>query len=169
MSELLIGLTMQPDFPREDLIDTNASMLELMMANLQIVREHHKIADALSFSFRIGHSALMKSSLQVFDDKSQLAALHYGITVFEAVAASVGAGIMRSDTQGVIARTHELTQFDGREMGEYHEGASEDFALAAPRTAEVVKISALRFHKHLATYALIGAASSWRFEQSIPT
>ena len=168
MAELLIGLTLQPDFPREDLTDSNADLLELMMANLQIVREHHMIADQLSWSFRLGHNALVSSASHVFEDKQYLAALSYGITVFEAMAASVGAGIMRSDTQGVIARTHELTQFDGREVREYQDGASEDFAIAAPRTAEVVKISALRFHKHLATYALIGAASSWRFEQSIP-
>lgn len=168
MAELLTGLTLQPDFPREDLTDSNADILELMMANLQVVKEQHKIADQLSWSFRIGHSALVISSSHVFEEKQHLAALNYGITVFEAMAASVGAGIMRSDTQGVIARTHELTQFDGREMREYQDGASEDFAIAAPRTAEVVKISALRFHKHLATYALIGAALSWRFEQSIP-
>ena len=41
MTELITGLTAQPDFPKEDLTDENAAILELLLSNQDIVTESH--------------------------------------------------------------------------------------------------------------------------------
>lgn len=167
MTELLTGITPQPNFPREDLIDSNADLLELMMANKDIVQTTHDEVDKLSWSFHIGHKALLVSSSRVYEDPKSLAALNHRISVFEAITASVLGEVIRSDTHGIAHRATELLHMGDRAVDDYYNDATDIFTHTAPRTAEVVIASSSRFYGSLTTYALIGAASSWRFEQSI--
>jgi hypothetical protein len=168
MTELLTGIVLQPNFPGEDLTDDNADMLELLMANLRVLDTYHRLIEQESFAFAVGHNALVGMLKQNYDNKGFIDAFSHGITVFEAITATVGGEIMRSDIQDIMSRAGEVSRFSGNQITDYHDGAVEDFTKDMPRTANTIVASTSRFHGPLTTYALIGAASSWRFEQSIP-
>ncbi len=164
VSELLTGIHPQADFPRVDLTDGNADMLELMMANVDIVNESHRLVEDTSWIFRVGHATVLHGTKRTYDDSNYLAAVDTGIVTFEAITAMVSGIAATSDMLTVNNQASKLIQTDGRQLDEYMESSVESFTADMPRTREVIERSARRFHGHLTVYAMLGAAMSRQFE-----
>lgn len=164
MTELIAGLTPQTDFPRVDLSEDNADMLELLMANVGIVQEQHDAIENLSWIFRVGHVAILHSAGRVYENDDRLVAVNHGVAMFEAITAMVDGIAAVSDPTPVNNQASRLIQLDGRGVDDYFESSLESFKSDTPRTAEVVRTSSSRFHGPLVSYALLGAAMSRRFE-----
>lgn len=164
MAELLTGIQPQAEFPRVDLTDDNADMLELMLANTQIVNESHRLVEASSWIFRVGHATVMHGTKRTFDADDRLAAVDSGIVTFEALTAMVSGMASTSDMLAVNNQASRLIQADGRKLDEYIEASVESFSADMPRTRGVIEQSTRRFHGHLTGYAMLGAAMSRQFE-----
>lgn len=167
MSELLTGVNMQFNFPREDLSDANADLLEFMMANRDIVAAGHQLAERVVWSFKVGHAAISRSSSKVYDDFDWQSAINHGTTTFEAITAMVGGGVSRVDSFPIHTQAVALIHSSARELRNHCEEAIDEFQANAPRAAEVVRVSSSRYYGSLATYAVLGAAMSWQFERDI--
>lgn len=167
MTELVIGVSMQPDFPREDLTDTNADLLEFMMSNRDIVVAGHQAAERVVWSFKVGHVAISRSTPKVYDDFDWQSAIDHGTTTFEAIAAMVGGGIGRVDSFPIHTQAVALMNLPTSDLRRHCEEAVGKFQSNAPRTAEVVRVSSSRYHGVLSAYAVLGAAMSWQFERDI--
>ena len=164
MAELLTGLTPQTDFPRVDLNEQNADLLELMMANVGILQQHHDIVEDISWIFRVGHRAILHSTAKVYDDSDRLAAVNHGVAMFEAITAMVDGIAAVSDPTPVNNQAGRLIRLDTTEVSNYFDSSVESFKTETPRTAEVIRASSARFQGPLTTYALLGAAMSRQFE-----
>lgn len=167
MSELITGISHQPNFPREDLTVENADLLELMMANLEILKTSHEAVEQLSWIFRVGHPTIVFSAAKIHDEDNRLSALNHGVTSFEAITAMVGGESMNADIQTTNSEANRLLNLEPTHIGDYIDEAVDDFRHNTPHTAEVIRSSAARFHGHLTTYAILGAAMSRKFELSI--
>ncbi len=77
VSEILTGIYPQADFPRVDLTDGNADMLELMMANVDIVNESHRLVEDTSWIFRVGHATVLHGTKRTYDDSNYLSSSRY--------------------------------------------------------------------------------------------
>lgn len=167
MTEIVTGITHQPNFPREDLSESNADMLELMLANQELLQLSHEAVEQLSWIFKIGHRSIVYSAANIFDEDERLAAINHGVVSFEAIAAMVGGNVMDSNIIPTNREAVRLLQLKTTRLSNYFDEALEDFRDRTPRTAEVVRASSARFHGPLTTYALLGAAMSRRFELDV--
>jgi hypothetical protein len=167
MTEIITGITHQPNFPNEDLSESNADMLELMLANKELLQLSHEAVEQLSWIFRVGHPSIVFSASHIFDEDERLAALNHGVVSFEAITAMVGGNAMDSDLFPTNREASRLLQLKPTRLSNYFDEALEDFRGYTPRTAEVVRASSARFHGALTTYALLGAAMSRKFELSV--
>ena len=166
MTELLTGLSTQYDFPRVDLSEDNADLLELMMANVRVLDQAHTTAEQGSWIFRIGHQAVLNGAARRFPnaDQQALSAVNNGIATFEAVTCIIN-GISRDTDMAPANREFlKLTHADTEDLDEYIETALQTFTTDMPRTAEVIRTSTRRFHGPLTSYAVLGAAMSRQFE-----
>lgn len=170
MTELTVwrrgDITDQPDFIYEDLTEPNAEFLELFMMNLDNIEQFHRAADKMSWSFRAGHKALLTCAQKLYDE-SYHSALDHGITTLEATAAAVGANSTSVDQLLVNRRILKIAHMDEADLQRYSDDAIDELTYTSPRTVEVLHASASRFHGPLSTYALIGAALTWKLERSI--
>ncbi len=167
MRELITGIMHQPNFPVEDLSEENAELLELMMANLELLVRSHMAIEQVSYMFVISHKSINTAVKNTFDDTRSLEALNYGVTAFEAITAMVDGHAMVSDSIPLHNQALRLVHFDPHELDDHIDRSLAEFQEQVPRTAEVVRASATRFHGHLTSYALLGAALSRRFERDV--
>jgi len=167
MTELITGITSQPNFPREDLTPENADVLELLMANEQILDTSHEAVERMSWIFRVGHPSILHSAKKVHDDTSRLSAINHGVKSFEAITAMVGGEMAIADIFPTHREASRLLHLEPNLTGNYLDEAMEDFQQETPHTAEVVRSSTARFHGPLVTYAILGAAMSRKFELSV--
>ncbi|MCB9819797.1 hypothetical protein H6796_00605 [Candidatus Nomurabacteria bacterium] len=79
MSELITGITPQEDFPRVDLSEENAELLELMLANLELVNSGHEMGEGVSWMFRVGHPAVVVGLGRIYDKPELLEAIDHGV------------------------------------------------------------------------------------------
>lgn len=164
MTELLTGLTPQPDFPREDLSDTNADLLELMLANPDLVHLGHLEGEKMSWAFRVGHPAVVRGTSRLYDDDTYTEAVDHGVASFEAMATMVGSEVT-TDSFTVNANAVALaSQLKEYKLQQYIDSALDSFRENTPRAAEVISLSARRFYGALSSYALLGAALARQFE-----
>ena len=160
----MTGLKAQPNFPREDLSDTNAEWLELMLANRQLLEQGHQASENVSWTFRVGHKALAKETVAVYDDDRQTEAINHGIVTFEAINVMVNSDYPFNDISGVNRTAHKLLLLDERDIPRRIDQAVDVFQVQTPRTAEVISRSSQRFYGSLTAYAILGAALSRQFE-----
>lgn len=165
MTELITGIVHQPDFPKVDLTDDNAALLELMMASREMITNGHAIAESLLWSFRVGHASILQSSERAYDEVDWQLAIDHGVTTFEAIAAMVGGGHIQSNSFPINSEGVRITQLDVDGFRDHGMSALDKFHQQAPRTAEVISMSSRRYHGPLTTYAVLGAAMSWQFER----
>lgn len=169
MKEILTGIRPQPEFPNEDLSEDNATLLEFMMANVDLVYESHRMVEQASIVLRISHPSILHATGRVYDETERLAAVNHGVSIFEAINAIVGSKAVSSDYATADRHNSQLINLRQSKLTDYFEDALGEFTSTTPRTAEVVRASSSRFYDPLTTYSILGAAMSRKFElDSIP-
>jgi hypothetical protein len=157
---LLRGFEIQKDFPKTDISDSTAEMLELMLLNRELVDTFHTSAELINFLYRFGHKTMDLTARPHLDDATRLEAFSYGIETFEAVGSFV---------RPLLGESYPDEETATRQIMTVHKSLDEDFASTLvdakdrmkeemPRTTHVIAQSALRFYRPHADYALSGAA-----------
>lgn len=149
-----------PGFPFVDITDSDASIIELLLSNRDIVDEGHKVAEEVIPAFRYGHEGVDVAGGRMFDDQREAEAFSYGFALIEAanlrfnglVAHRLGQSAFRAEVDGVVK------EISDEALREYAEIAITDFWAHTPNTARVVETASSRFYSHLAEKAILGAA-----------
>ncbi|CAN5360060.1 hypothetical protein BH09PAT4_BH09PAT4_04700 [soil metagenome] len=162
---LLAGLEASPDFPRNDLSEGNAMLLELMLANSSIVLTGHTNAEKISWVFRAGHAAMRVAIGRIVFDAERAAAFDHGISSYETIAALLSSAPDHCDMFTVNTNALALSSgLTDDKLVDYISTAQQHFATDMPRTSDVVLHSSQRLHPTTASYAVAGAALARQFE-----
>lgn len=162
---LIPGLEPQPSFPKKDITDKNAGMLELLLANEEIVLIGHEASEKLSWVFKVGHPAIVRGAGRIHDDSRKLAAVDRGVAIFETATTMLTSNPPDMDWSTVNTNGVALaTAFNSRNLEAYADTAMHNFTENMPLTREVVEKSAARFFPYFTTYAALGAALARQFE-----
>lgn len=165
MPTFITGLESQPDFPVADLSESNAELLELMLANADLVRQGHLRAEQASWIFRAGHPAMRTAASRIFSDSSYTGAFDHGISSYETIAAFIQTTPEPSDMFAVNANAIGISsKMQDDKLYNYIDFAAQKFEYELPRTAEVVLVSSQRVYREIARYAVYGAAMARQFE-----
>lgn len=167
---LLLGLESQPNFPREDLTDGNAAVLELLLQNGGLLLRSHQAAEAAAWLYAYAHPSARQAGQRVAAVDAHLPAFSHGISAYEAIAALVQAAPTEHTEQSLQMVTNNAlklrTVLSESALLGYMDEASEQFKAEMPRTAAVVHASAGRLQGDAAGYAIIGAGVARQFEVS---
>ncbi|HET7629956.1 MAG TPA: hypothetical protein VFK03_01140 [Candidatus Saccharimonadales bacterium] len=162
---VLTGLENQPDFPKQDLTESNAQLLELMLANFEIVETGHRQAELISWVYRVGHRSEVMASQRIMHSEAQLESFDHGVRTFEAASSLVRSTAGEFDELIVnhngVALVHAMSD---DQLRDYISEAREKFGLEMPKTVEVVTETSKRLNASLAGYAIFGAALARQFE-----
>lgn len=161
---IIIGVESQPQFPVEDISDNNASMLELMLANNDIVQMGHIEVEKIAWVFRVGHPAVVRSLGRIYDESERLNAIDHGVAVFEA-ASSLLCNAPSGEESVVNTNAVALVRgFSERKLSDYVDTAYQDFVTSLPNTRDIVASSSERFYPERGNYAVLGAALVRQFQ-----
>jgi len=150
----------QPEFPAQDLTDSNAESLELMMASLEIVQQMHHAAEQREWSYSVEHPSILAGTSRLYEG-SFVGAVGHGVTVFEAIHTAV---VGQSASRDMLVVNQKATRlFNGslreNELSDDMIRAVDNFKESMPRTCEVVASASERFiGSYLTAYAVLGAA-----------
>lgn len=86
---LIVGLEHQPNFPREDLSETNAEFLSLLLQNYNFVEGGHVASESISLIYRLGHPTIVRSTGAIYEEPGQLRAIDHGVKLFESMSSMV--------------------------------------------------------------------------------
>lgn len=164
MTKLLTGLEAQPKFPHVDLTDTNAAMLELMLANKSIVDAGHQASDSAHWLYRVAHPTITRLSPRIFPDLAQLEAIEHGVAMYETVASLVCANSQTSDVFAVNSLCHKMLVAKTTAFEAVTDQAVESLHRNTPLTMQVVEQAARRFYPSRTHYSVLGAALARDFE-----
>ncbi len=160
-----MGIATQPDFPKEDLTEENAALLELLLSNEMLVAESHATSEQMSWVFKVGHKVVNKVSGSVLDHDNRFEALDHGAAVYEAMSLLLAAVPTRADGTFVVqAQAAAWLRADSNKLIDYQEEAYAAFNNNLPRAKEVVGGVCSRFYPRLTNYAILGAAMAHQFE-----
>lgn len=156
-----VTLESQSDFPREDVTENNADMLELLLLHDATIELSHISAEKISYLYRLGHKTLVITAEPHFDDSQRSAAFSQGIKTFEAIAALIRPDFDISkhgnkphiDSEIIGTRQHLTDEFMGTV-----EHVRDQFTSELPRTKTLIGQSATRFCRNYQDYAITGAA-----------
>ena len=116
MSELSL-LSRQPEFPKEDLSDTNAAFMEYLLRHEQ---SNQSYADMLRSSLRplhvTGHYALKLSGIEVDYSQAEYEAFCEGFAAFEYTHALVSQQLYNGDI--AVQKTRRLF-VDGKDLADF--------------------------------------------------
>lgn len=161
---LLETLSAQPRFPHEDLTDTNASLVELLIANSALRETMHEATEAVSLPSQVGHVSILSIVRDEYEQARRVDAIDHGVRSFEAIKAIVAAGSSTS-TPDISATNRALMLLRSANYERYLDEAVSSFADTMPRTREVIHISSRSTCGYFTDYALLGAALAWQFEK----
>jgi hypothetical protein len=85
----LVTLEPQYDFPRKNISENNANLLELLLLNQETVVLSHTIAEGFSHLYKTGHRVLSDVAAIELDDAQRARASSHGITASEVISAMV--------------------------------------------------------------------------------
>jgi hypothetical protein len=162
---LIQGIEIQKEFPKRDISDTTAELLELMLQNQELVEAFHTQAELASFLYKFGHRTIDLTARPHFDDDTRLRAFSFAIGAFEAVGAFVRP--QPGDTHTEEAALHQIVTVNRSLDSDFASAlvdAKDRMKDELPRTAHVIAQSALRFHRSHTDYALSGAAIAREIE-----
>ena len=156
---LIKGIEVQGNFPKEDISDDTAEILELLLQNRELVGTFHTSAELLRFLYRLGHKTMELTAQPHLDDEHRLRAFSYGIEAFETVGALVRpqAGAQATDetaTRQIMTVRKSLNRNFAPVLTDARDRMKDEL----PRTTFVIAQSALRFYRQHTDYALSGAA-----------
>lgn len=160
----IMTLEPQSNFPLEDVSDTNAEKLELLLLNKEIVNKGQRDARMVSWLYKTGNAAIESAIRHIFDENSANA-LAEGIKTYEALSALVNPLIdikVHNDPtvhRSIIELHSELRDNTTGALINAHD----DF-IKFPRTATLVEEHAARFNPGYEDYAKTGAALAHQLE-----
>lgn len=156
----------QSNFPKEDLTNTNAEVLCLMLSSKVLIRQGHNAAESATQIYEIGHRALSGAVDRIFDDSSAVKAFNQGVTVYETISSLVTHPPQVEYMMPLLLNALGLErQISARHFDEYVSEAADILVLSAPRTAQVVAETVMSHtNRYAARIAVIGAAAARRFE-----
>lgn len=164
MAELLSAITEQPNFPFEDLDQTNAEFLSLMLANAQLLRNGHTIAERAYPIFLGTHKPLAVAADNIFCDADKTQAVNFGIQAFEAITLFVSAQPVQPALTALEHNINGIVKpINANGAREYFEEAHQVFTESMPRTASVIRDSSERFVGS-SVLAVLGGAIARQFE-----
>lgn len=162
---LLDLLEKQPNFPREDLTETNATYLGLAMGNPKTLHSGHELAKREYRIFIGTHDPLLIATGNLFEDARVIKAIDFGIAALEAITLFVAADQPKPAIKVLEGNINSIVSVKNTAgVSEYFEAARAEFLAEAPRTAEVIAEGADRVHVGLAYAAVYGGAIARRFE-----
>lgn len=154
----------QENFPREDLTEENAALLELLFQNEHAFNTSHAAAERYSILYRVGHGVLVAASRpHVIQHESD--AISHGIGTYESISKIVSPR----------ERFYQNTMFAGPHIEMAYLAVNNNFYdetvnLATlfrnhlPNTSRVVEATAGRFHGGAIDYAVVGAALAYELD-----
>lgn len=153
MTELITSsVTMQPEFPHDDLTVGNASILQLMLANKLVARDYHEGAENAGILFRTLHPALDNT---IGDSP----AISHGTTIFEAIHAAVASttvpDVEHPELQIALVKP-DVVRALGSRAGVLQ--LASEFRSEMPRTAETIVETFPRVYTADPQYLVAGAA-----------
>lgn len=168
MSEILPGIVPQPDFPKSDLTDENAAIIEHLLSDEYMVEETHRQAEQNVMLYKVAHTALMKIGKDGIDNTSHLAGLDAGMRLHESIATLVRLHPPHYDQHTVVHRTGRLlavSEFKSPLM--MFSDAQDEFAQTHPRTTEVLHSLINRRDRRMGQAAIMGAAIEQQIELDV--
>jgi hypothetical protein len=164
MAQFIEGIIAQPQYPNEDLTDTNADLAELLMGSSTLRENLHHANETISLSSRIGHSSIISIARDTYEQMRRVNAIDHGVRSFEALKALVVADTAY-ETPSVESTARALLLLKGVSYERHVDTAVEAFSDTMPRTREVIQLSSRAVCGYFTDYALLGAALAWKFEK----
>lgn len=164
--KLVTGIESQPNFPNEDITASSAEVLELMLLNRQFIEQGHLLAEEASWIYRAGHPAVKKAAERILDPEAlSLSAFNHGISIYEAVAATLNPTIPNGDVFTVNKNAAAIIRaWSVDEVANDIEKAVASFRKELPIATELIEQSTERFFMFLGSYSIAGAAYARMFE-----
>ena len=162
---MLQRFDLQPDFPRRDISDGTADMLEeLLFFDRTTLEAGHTEAENLNSLYRMGHTAL-RTAAQAQLDPAQLAALSGGIGIYETLSGMVRPlpdhleeDIVTFYVDDMLKKLSSDTYLDALI------DATDEFRSKLPRVTRILGEGASRFWTSHASYVIGGAAITRQME-----
>jgi hypothetical protein len=154
----------QPAFPEEDLSDSNAAFLEMLLQNQQLVSASHIGAESSHLLYGMAHWAANQSK-DAFPDDNIHAGFAHGFTMYEIISTLVAPKITIAQKSSVVAATKGLAQvLRSDKMSDFLSDAYNEFSSLQPVTAEVIANASARHYAGLTHYSIMGAAIERQLE-----
>lgn len=157
----------QPDFPKEDLTETNADILSMVLRNRQELRGGHAAAESAAMIYKVGHKAFRTAFDRLYENNTVIKGFDMGIATYEAISSFVSHPPVASAEVPLILGAHRIAQsVSALHFDEYVEAAAQSIVYATPRTVEVVAEVAHGYSgsPQLAHLAVLGAGMARKFE-----
>lgn len=165
MTTFLSGFKVQPNFPREDVTEGNAAIIEMMLSNRTLLELGHDRSEVFVPAFQQFHPAVVKGASRMYDEGSRIEAVNHGVLSFEMIAMILSSRLAPGIGVPVLVNSAALVyRATDRSVADYAHSAHEAFCSSMPRTSEVISGSSERFFGALAQYAQLGAAMMWQLE-----
>ncbi|MDN5274329.1 MAG: hypothetical protein JWP06_230 [Candidatus Saccharibacteria bacterium] len=161
-----LSFEFQPDFPKRDITDSTAAMLEeLFLADPARLEAEHLQAEQFSLLYRLGHQVL-GSAARTQLDSEHVAALSTGMGIYEALSPNVRLqttdGLDNPTVMRHIMRMKEVL------LSDEHLAkiiiAKDQLTDELPRTTYIIGQGAVRFWPSLRDYVVGGAAIARQVE-----
>lgn len=161
---------LQPNFPRDDITDHNAAMIEFLLQDTNLVERTHELSESNVYLYKIGHEALRRFGIaNDFSLASHLAFSH-GAAAYETMATIVRPIAPRYDyfqTLGQVSSILDLVNDGGRAAAQFID-ARDRFTSEQPNAAETIKSASKLYDIPLPIdYIILGAAIERQLEMDI--
>lgn len=162
----LTGFEAQPNFPKEDLTDNNAAMLELMLSNREMSEDLHVFSEKTILLYRVGHKVINHITEKSLDQSNLMRAVSHGTAVYESISAMVTASkdITPRKIQIIESLITVLGDEKPMELVVYQQEATATFCTELENTKDVITTASARLFPHPTDYAVLGAAMARQFE-----
>jgi hypothetical protein len=168
MNALITGIYPQPNFPHEDLVESNAELLSLLLSNNQILQDSHSRSEDAEGLYKILHPRLKNNVANILAEPHQLNALSEGLVAYEAIAAMVVKQIDVNNTILLAAKYGPSVSYANPDSLQEILGASyRVFCSNMQNTKEVIQQVTSRKYQEMGEYAIRGAALMYAIETDL--
>ncbi len=104
-SNLITGIVPQHDFPKVDLTDSNAAVLDFLLRDREFTQATHVATEENIFLYRIAHPALLLIGENGFDSSANLVRFDAGIRFHEIVSGMMSPTLRQYDEGTAVKLT----------------------------------------------------------------
>lgn len=166
----ILSVEFQPDFPKQDISDTNAELLEILLLNQTFIEKSHSLAEKNQELYGTLHTTAKKHEAQFpVGNPDPHTSFLYGMSLYEVTAGFVRPPSENKNHVLTFARTSLGTILRSSHAIDSLVDAMYDMREAQPKLARVIITAAGRAYSlKTAEYALMGAAIERDFELTTP-